>query len=184
MTDFRLLDHPQGLVKWQHNYLNRTFNLPSYRTVQGNPLPGWRCQVIGTRRFFTNQSAKIYYRIEDLHQTTIFGSTTALDTMRIWPVGAILVLETYSGKAANTTKQSPLFIDCIRKFEADVRHFPEDTLFAGEWSYQRFDVKGKVLQMVGGASACHQCHATAFRLTGDLVFTLFSQDEAVEKEHE
>jgi hypothetical protein len=80
--------------------------------------------------------------------------------MRIWPAGSILVLET----------------------KPDLASFPVSTLFAGEWSYQSFSVEGKVLPAPEGASACHQCHSTAFSVTGDLVFTLFSQNEAIEKD--
>jgi hypothetical protein len=36
--------------------------------------------------------------------------------------------------------------------------------------------------MPAGASACHQCHGTALRLTGDLVFTVFSDDNTDEIE--
>jgi hypothetical protein len=35
--------------------------------------------------------------------------------------------------------------------------------------------EGKVLPMPTGASACHQCHGSALRLTGDLVFTVISK---------
>ena len=65
---FRLLDSPQEIVPWRYYYVNRVFSAPSYRTPQGTPLPGWRFRVIATRRFFTDQSARIYYRIEDVQQ--------------------------------------------------------------------------------------------------------------------
>jgi hypothetical protein len=96
--------------------------------------------------------------------------------MRIWPVGATLVLETFSGSGAFIPDATPLFVDCIRKFQPDASHFPVDTLFAGDWCYQRFSAEGKTRPMPAGGSACHQCHGTALRLTGDLVFTLFSED--------
>jgi hypothetical protein len=102
--------------------------------------------------------------------------------MRIWPAGSILVLETFSGKTALLENAKPTAIDCIRKFKPDLASFPVSTLFAGEWSYQSFSVEGKVLPAPEGASACHQCHSTAFSVTGDLVFTLFSQNEAIEKD--
>jgi hypothetical protein len=96
--------------------------------------------------------------------------------MRIWPVGATLVLETFSGKGAFMSDATPVFVDCIRKFHPDASHFPVDTLFAGDWCYQRFSAEEKTRPMPAGASACHQCHGTALRLTGDLVFTVFSED--------
>jgi len=96
--------------------------------------------------------------------------------MRIWPVGTTLVLDTFSGKGAFMSDATPLFVDCIRKFEPDASHFPVDTLFAGDWCYQRFSADGKAHAMPAGASACHQCHGTALRLSGDLIFTVFSED--------
>ena len=85
------------------------------------------------------------------------------------------MLETFSGREALMSNATPLFVDCIRKFQPDAGHFPVDTLFAGDWCYQRFSVDGKPLSMPDGASACHQCHGAALRLTGDLVFTEFSE---------
>jgi len=184
LKDFRLLDDPQVLVQWQYNYLNRAFNLPSYRNPQGNPLPGWRYQVIATRRFFTDQSARIYYRIEDVRQSHLFLSTNqgGAAIIRIWPADTVLVLETFAGGGAPMPGATPLFVDCLRKFQPDASHFPVDTLFAGDWCYQRFSADGKARPMPAGASACHQCHGTALRLTGDLVFTLFSDDKTHEIE--
>jgi hypothetical protein len=172
---FRLLDFPQEIVPWRYHYLNRVFSAPAYRTPQGTPLPGWRFRVIATRRFFTNQSARIYYRLEDVRQSHLFPSTNqgGPAKMRIWPAGATLVLETFSGRGAFRSGATPVFVDCIRKFRPDAGHFPVDTLFAGDWCYQRFSATGKVRPMPNGASACHQCHGTALRLTGDLVFTVF-----------
>jgi hypothetical protein len=143
---FRLVDSPQEIVPWRYYYLD--------------------------------QSARIYYRIEDMQQSHLFPATNQGGTamMRIWPVGATLVLETFSGKGAFMPEATPLFVDCIRKFRPDASHFPVDTLFAGDWCYQRLSGEGKARPMPSGASACHQCHGTALRLTGDLVFTVFSED--------
>jgi hypothetical protein len=96
--------------------------------------------------------------------------------MRIWPVEATLVLETFSGRGAFMSNATPVFVDCIRKFQPAASHFPVNILFAGDWCYQRFSGEGKPLPMPVGASACHQCHGTALPLTGDLVFTVFSDD--------
>jgi hypothetical protein len=175
---FRLVDSPQEIVPWRYSYVNQIFSVPAYRTPQGTPLPGWGFRVIATRRFFTNQSARIYYRIEDVRQSHLFPSTNqgGPAKMRIWPVGATLVLETFSGREAFMSNATPVFVDCIRKFRPDASHFPVDTLFAGDWCYQRFSPTGKMRPMPNGASACHQCHGTALRLTGDLVFTVLSED--------
>lgn len=175
---FRLLDSPQEIVPWRYYYLNRVFSAPSYRTPQGTPLPGWRFRVIATRRFFTDQSARIYYRIEDVRQSHLFPSPNqgGAAMMRIWPVGATLVLETFSGRGAFMSDATPVFVDCIRKFQPDTSHFPVDTLFAGDWCYRRFSADGKARPMPAGASACHQCHGTALRLTGDLVFTVIPKN--------
>ena len=174
---FRLLADPQEVVQWHYQYTNRAFALPSYRTTQGNPLPGWDYRLVTTRRFFTDQSARVYFRIVDLHQSRVFSSPrpAATEAMRIWPVGSILVLETFLGKAASAENATPTAIDCLRKFKPDQTNFPVDTLFAGEWCYQRFSAEGKVRPMPAGASACHQCHGTALRLTGDSVFTVISK---------
>lgn len=186
ITNFRLRHTPQQVVQWHYQYINRAFSMPSYRTLQGDPLPGWGRLVVTTRRFFTDQSARIYFRIRDLRQSRLFSSTSpaAAEAMRIWPEGSILVLETFSGKTALADNAKPIAIDCIRKFRPDLANFPANTLFAGDWCYRRFSVEGKVSPMPAGATGCHQCHSTAFNLTGDLVFTLFSQNEAVEKDHE
>jgi hypothetical protein len=96
--------------------------------------------------------------------------------MRVWPVGSLLILETFSGGGALMPAATPLFVDCIRKFRPDAGHFPTDTLFAGDWSYQRFSAKGKLRSMPAGAASCHQCHGTALSLTGDLVFTVFPKE--------
>jgi hypothetical protein len=178
-SGFRLTESPQEIVPWRYYYLNRLFSAPSYRTPQGTPLPGWRFRVLATRRFFTNQSARIYYRTEDLRHGHLFPSTNqgGPAKMRIWPAGATLVLETFSGRGAFMSDAIPVFVDCIRKFRPDAGHFPVETLFAGDWCYQRFSADGKPRPMPDGASACHQCHGTALRLTGDLVFTPFSDDK-------
>jgi hypothetical protein len=175
---FRLLDFPQEIVPWRYYYVNRVFSAPSYRTPEGTPLPGWRFRVIATRRFFTDQSARIYYRIEDVRQSHLFSSTYqgGEPIMRIWPVGATLVLETFSGRGAFISDATPVFVDCIRKFQPNASHFPLDILFAGDWCYQRFSADGKARPIPAGASACHQCHGTALRLTGDLVFTVIAKD--------
>ena len=175
---FRLQDSPQEIVPWRYSYVNRVFSVPSYRTPQGTPLPGWGYKVIATRRFFTDQSARIYYRIEDVRRSHLFPSTNqgGPEKMRIWPVGATLVLETFSGREAFMSDATPVFVDCIRKFQPDASYFPVNTLFSGDWCYQRFSEEGKPRPMPDGASPCHQCHGTALRLTGDLVFTLFSDD--------
>ncbi len=172
---FRLLHAPQKVIQRHHRYVNRSFPMPSYRTPQGKPLPGWRSRVVTTRRFFTDQSARIYYRLDDLFQSRVFSSTSpaATEAMRIWPVGAILVLETFPARESLVPDPTPTAVDCIRKFKPDDFDFPINTLFAGEWSYQRFNVNGKPSPMPAGAGACHQCHRAAFRVTGDLVFTVF-----------
>jgi hypothetical protein len=177
-SGFRLLDSPKQIVPWRYYYGNRNFTAPSYRTPRGDPLPGWSLRLVATRRFFTNQSARIYYRIEDFRQGYLFSSTTrgTAEMMRVWPVGTVLVLETFAGEGAMMDSETPLFVDCIRKFQPDASNFPGDTLFAGVWSYQRFGPEGELQAMPGGASDCHQCHGTALPLTGDLVFTVISKD--------
>jgi len=174
IRQFRLLRAPQQIVHWSYRYLNRSFPLPRYRTPQGKPLPGWHSVKVRTRRFFTNQSARVYYRMRDLQHTSPSpASPSDGSTLRIWPVGTILMLETFKGDGALSLEQAPLAIDCSRKFQPADRLFPQQTLFAGEWCYQRFNAQGKRVPMPGGAAACHQCHQTAFSLTGDLVFTAF-----------
>jgi len=175
---FRLLTSPDHIVDWHYQYVNRSFSLPSYRTPEGAPLPGWKLRSVATRRFFTDQSAKIYYRSNDLRQSKVFAlnQTAVTPFGRIWPVHTTIVLETFSRQTALESAASPSSIDCIRKFNPFADDFPMNTVFAGEWCYQRFDAKGNVVAMPRGASGCHQCHAAAFRLTGDLVFTVFSEE--------
>jgi len=172
---FRLLTLPDQIVNWHYYYVNRSFSLPSYRTPEGAPLPGWGLQVVATRRFFTDQSARIYYRIKDLRQSKVFSldQTAVAPFGRIWPLNTIIVLETYAGQGALESTASPSSVDCIRKYKPSAHDFPVDALYASEWCYQRFDVNGKVLDLPRGGSGCHQCHTAALHLTGDLVFTVF-----------
>ena len=102
----------------------------------------------------------------------------------IWPAETILILETYSNADAYKSDATPLVVDCIRKFTPESDYFPVHMFFAGDWCYQRFNATGEAKKMVGGASACHQCHSTAFHLTGDLVFTPFSEDTGGTAVHE
>ncbi|UCG11244.1 MAG: hypothetical protein JSU72_11875 [Deltaproteobacteria bacterium] len=175
---FRLLSTPQEVVPWRYHYLNRAFPPPPYRAPDGAPLAGWRLRIVPTRRFFTNRSARVYYRLEELNQSHFSLSTggTGAKMIRIWPVGAILVLETFAGNGALSSDARPVSVDCMRKFEPGAQSFPRLLLFAGEWCYQRFDFKGRLIPPPEGVAACHRCHSTAFHLTGDLVFTVISED--------
>jgi hypothetical protein len=153
----RLVSDPATVIPATHHYLNRKLALPRYRNASGTPLEGWSREFIKTRRFSSDQSAWIYYRQSDLMRTKVIKASGLPDTMRIWPVGSTLILEGYKGDAARDTPDSA----------AAKNFFPID------WSYARYTPNGAWSLSGEKLNECHQCHSIAFRLTGDLVFTLF-----------
>jgi hypothetical protein len=105
-------------------------------------------------------------------RTKVIKASGLPDTMRIWPVGSTLILEGYKGDAARPGDADLLEIEAMTKLDtpdsAAAKNF-----FPIDWSYARYTPNGAWSLSGEKLNECHQCHSIAFRLTGDLVFTLF-----------
>jgi hypothetical protein len=168
----RPISDPATVIPATHHYLNRKRALPRYRSASGTPLKGWSREFVKTRRFSSDQSAWIYYRQSDLKRTQVIKTAALPEAMRIWPPGATLILEGYKGDAAHPADADLLEIEVMTKLDssglADTEKF-----FAVDWSYARY-TPDRTWSLSGEKlNECHQCHSIAFRLTGDLIFTLF-----------
>jgi hypothetical protein len=168
----RPLDSPETIIPATRYYVNQKLQLPQYRDASGMPLRGWSREYVKTRRFSSDQSAWIYYRPADLKGCGVFPKDGMPDSLRIWPVGATLVLEVYKGDALRENKVRPVEIEVMTKLApvpvSSIRgYFPID------WHYARYSPDGTSSLPRQKLIECHQCHSIAFRLTGDLIFTEF-----------
>jgi hypothetical protein len=168
----RLIGNPATVIPATQHYLNQKRALPRYRSASGIPLEGWSREFIKTRRFSSDQSAWVYYRQSDLMRTQVIKTSGLPDAMQIWPVGANLILEGYKGDASHPASGDLLEIEAMTKLDtpgsAAAKNF-----FPVDWSYARYTPDGAWSLSGDKLNECHQCHSIAFRLTGDLVFTLF-----------
>ncbi len=94
------------------------------------------------------------------------------DAMRIWPVGTTLILEGYKGDASRPAGADLLEIEAMTKLDTP-GSAAANSFFPVDWSYARYTPDGFWALSGEKLNECHQCHSIAFRLTGDLVFTLF-----------
>jgi hypothetical protein len=168
----RPVSDPATVISATHQYLNQKRALPRYRSASGNALEGWSRQFIKTRRFSSNQSAWVYYRQSDLMRTTVVKTSGLPDVMRIWPVGATLILEGYKGDASHPAAVDLLEIEAMTKLDSPGSAAAKN-FFPVDWSYGRYTPDGTWSLSGQKLNECHQCHSIAFRLTGDLIFTLF-----------
>lgn len=168
----RPLKAPATVIPATHRYVNRKLELPPYRSEAGTPLKGWSRKFIETRRFSSDQSAWVFYRQSDLTQTEMIKDTGRPASLRIWPVGATLILEGYKGDALRPGGGKLLEIELMVK-RAPASGSAADLFFAIDWNYARFTPEGAWSLSSQKLIECHQCHGIAFRLTGDLVFTQF-----------
>ena len=168
----RLVSDPATVIPATHHYLNQKRALPRYRSASGTPLEGWSREFIKTRRFSSNQSAWVYYRQSDLIRTKVIKTAGLPDAMRIWPVGTTLILEGYKGDAAQPGDADLLEIEAMTKLDSTGLDDAEN-FFPVDWNYARYTPDGAWSLSGEKLNECHQCHSIAFRLTGDLVFTLF-----------
>ena len=168
----RPLKAPATVVPATHQYLNRKLELPSYRSATGTPLKGWSRKFIKTRRFSSDQSAWIFYRQSDLAQTKVVKNTGMPASLRMWPVGATIILEGYKGDAPRPGHAKLVEIELMTK-RAPASGSASDPFFAVDWNYARFTSDGTWSLSPRKLIECHQCHSIAFQLTGDLVFTQF-----------
>jgi hypothetical protein len=168
----RLISDPATVIPATHHYLNQKRELPRYRSSSGTPLEGWSREFVKTRRFSSDQSAWVYYRPLDLMRTKVIKTSGLPDAMRIWPVGTTLILEGYKGDASHPAAADLLEIEAMTKLGTQGSAAAKD-FFPVDWSYARYTPDGIWSLSGGKLNECHQCHSIAFRLTGDLVFTLF-----------
>jgi hypothetical protein len=166
----RPLQSPATIIPANHQYLNHKFELPSYRSATGTPLKGWARTFIKTRRFSSDQSAWIFFRLSDLKQTKVIKNTGMPALLRIWPVGATIILEGYKGDALHPGNAKLVEIELMTK-RAPASGSETDPFFAVDWNYARFTPEGTWSLSPQKLIECHQCHSIAFQLTGDLVFT-------------
>lgn len=168
----RPISDPATVLPATDQYLNRKLELPKYRSASGAPLAGWSRKFIKTRRFSSNQSAWIYYRQSDLQRTQVIKNTGPPNDLRIWPLGATLVLEGYRGDALLPDDADLLEIEVMTKLDSTSVPAAEQ-FFPVEWNYARYTPDGSWSLSAEKLIECHQCHSIAFRLTGDLIFTRF-----------
>jgi hypothetical protein len=168
----RPLEAPATVIPATHQYINRKLELPPYRSATGAPLGGWSRKFIKTRRFSSDQSAWIFYRQSDLAQTKVVRLTGMPAWLRMWPVGATLILEGYKGNALHPGDAKLVEIELMTK-RAPASGSASNPFFANDWNYARFTPDGVWSLSPQKLSECHQCHSIAFQLTGDLVFTQF-----------
>jgi hypothetical protein len=168
----RPLSEPATVIPATHRYLNQKLELPQYRNASGTPREGWTREFIKTRRFASDQSAWIFYRQSDLKRTSVIKNAGRPDSLRIWPVGATLILEGYKGDATFLANAKLLEVEVMTKL-APVPIAATKTFFPVDWSYARYTPDGDWSLTGQKLIECHQCHSIAFRLTGDLIFTPF-----------
>jgi hypothetical protein len=162
---------PSIVIPTDQHYPNQPPNLPKYRNAFGRPAQGWASETVETRRFSSDQSALIYYRVSDLEQSHAMKTSNMSKTLRIWPVGTIIILESYKGNVNLPNRAKLIAIDAMKKMN-DPKG-PSNAFFPVNWSYARFSPEGKPSITSQKVKECHQCHSIAFHITGDLVFTLF-----------
>jgi len=163
---------PSIVIPTDQHYPNQPPNLPKYRKAFGKPAPGWACETIETRRFSSDQSALIYYRTSDLATSHAIKASTISKTLRVWPQGTIIILESYKGNISLPSNAKLIAIDAMEKMNAPKGS--SDAFYPVNWSYASFSPEGKPTTITSQKTKeCHQCHSIAFHITGDLVFTLF-----------
>jgi len=160
------------IVPAVHQYLNQPPAKPVYRDEAGKAAEGWAEKYINTRRFSSDGSAWIYYRISNLKDSETKASSWSRMPLRVWPAATTIVLESYRGNAVD--RKSASLIETVVTHKA---HWPESTLsdayYPANWNYARYTPKGNLSNTPQKVAECHRCHSIAFHLTGDLVFTQF-----------
>jgi hypothetical protein len=166
----RPVKNPSIAVPAPYLYANRHLPLPQYRDSQGNPAQGWSQKYISTRRFNSDQSAWIYYRLQDLQRSVTMARGEDDTAFCIWPGGTTIIIESYHGNAVSRPGKQLIDIAVIAKANTNSAAMGEAFLPV-EWSYGRFTSAAQPAINATKVHECHQCHAIAFHLTGDLVFT-------------
>ncbi len=89
----RLIKDPSITIPALYQYPNQTLALPDYRDSSGKQRDGWAMEVIKTHRFFSDQSARLFFRLSDLTRSKVFKRFDMDWNMRIWPMGTFMIFE-------------------------------------------------------------------------------------------
>ncbi len=163
---------PSIVIPTDQHYPNKPPDLPVYRNSSGKPAQGWASKYVETRRFSSDQSALIFYRVSDLAQSTVMKASKELKALHIWPVGTFIVLESYKGNVDSPNSAKLSAIEAMEKMNSH-KGSSADSFFPVNWSYAKFSPEGKLSITSQKVNECHQCHSIAFHIMGDLVFTQF-----------
>ena len=168
----RLIKDPSLVIPAEYQYSNQLVILPVYRDISGNPADGWSSKFVDTRRFASDQSARIFFRYSDLRKSVSKPNEGGQGAFRFWPVGTTLVIEIYKGNANQKEKAKLIEIAAMSKLNAAANSFLK-AFYPVNWTYTRFDPDGNPSVTAAKVRECHQCHSIAFHLTGDLIYTEF-----------
>jgi hypothetical protein len=168
----RPIKDPFLVIPADFHYLNQPIKLPAYRDTSGNPAGGWSARFVDIRRFASDQSAWIFFRDSDLQRSETRQSEGEQRVLRFWPVGTILIIETYKGNALQKENDKLIEIAVMSKIDVN-GNLASKAFYPASWAYAKFKPDGNSSISSGKVHECHQCHSIAFHLTGDLVFTLF-----------
>lgn len=168
----RPVKDPSTIIPADYLYSNRSPALPDYRDPFGKLRQGWVDEVIKTRRFFSNRSARVYIRSRDLVKSSTFSPSGPLGKMRVWPIGTPVVIEIYEGDGSMREHAIPVEIAVMVKMDDRATH-SSSHFHPMDWSYARFTKDGEPSLTPDEARECHRCHSIALHLTGDLIFTRF-----------
>ena len=166
----RLVKDPSIVIPALYQYPNQSLELPKYRNAFGKIKKGWSRQYVKTRRFSSNHSAWIYYRKSDLSRSKVIKASEKSRPMRIWPIGTIIILESYQGNTRLINNPKPLEIFAMTKKE-NIDNSHAKPYYPVNWNYTRYTPQGKPFITPEKLNECHQCHSIAFHLSGDLIFT-------------
>ncbi|MHC4459125.1 MAG: cytochrome P460 family protein [Planctomycetota bacterium] len=166
----RLVKDPSIVIPALYQYPNRSLELPAYRSAFGKMKKGWARQFVKTRRFSSNHSAWIHYRTSDLSRSKFIKASEKSTPMRIWPIGTIIILESYQGNNRLINNPKPLEIFAMIK-KGNIDNFHAKPYYPVNWNYARYTPEGKPFITPKLLKECHQCHSIAFHLSGDLIFT-------------
>ena len=166
----RLVKDPSIVIPALYQYPNQSLELPKYRNAFGKIKKGWSRQYVKTRRFSSNHSAWIYYRKSDLSRSKVIKVSEKSAPMRIWPIGTIIILESYQGNTRVINNPKPLEIFAMTK-KGNIDNSHAKPYYPVNWNYTRYTPQGKPFITPEKLNECHQCHSIAFHLSGDLIFT-------------
>jgi hypothetical protein len=166
----RLVKDPSIIIPALYQYPNQSLKLPAYRSAFGKIKKGWARQYVKTRRFSSNHSAWIYYRKSDLSRSKVIRASKKSRLMRIWPIGTIIILESYQGNTRSIINPKALEIFAMTK-RGNIDNSHAKPYYPVNWNYARYTPEGKPFMPPEKLKECHQCHSIAFHLSGDLIFT-------------